>query len=1276
MVPNIFISHASADKGVADKVIFYLESHSQRCWIAPRDIPPGADWAVSIIDGIDGAQWMVLILSDKANRSPQVRREIERAVSRGISIIILLIEKVELSKSMQYYLSTLPVHDIAETSLEDKLPEILKIIDTEFNGIDDSSDLSNLSSLLEDDLNQLSLCLDTGSEETIRLLPGERRRVSVLHINTGFSRSELPGSVQNTLFRTIDNLVERLLKNYGGYLDRNEEGCYQCVFGLKRAFEDDDHRAISCGIRLFKGFSELNTVLRKKGFSIDFGLGVASGMLSVEQTETDNLEPYGKVLTVAKRLSTTASNELLSSQSVYKTSKDQFSWELHSDGVYRITDYSTTTSQLKILSIHSLFVGRTKEIARLEALLEKQKTGVVKNHQGGSKHIVLGIKGEAGIGKSRLVHEFVKRNCEGEDYIVLKGQTLSYAQPPYWLWTILLRNLLGITPGSSITYDEFLALLDNINSEEKLIKSAPFLSKLLSINSEDDRLENLDNRTIALEIRIALRNLLQALSNKKKLIVVLEDLHWMDTSDQTVFEFVVDNCCTETPIVFLLLYRPEREDGSAIEFDIRSSSAMISEIQIAEVDDEACVSLVEGLLKGIGNTGSVIIKPAVEQFLLNRSRGNPFYLEELVLDLVESGTLASQENEWKFTKSMKNVFVPESLTGLLQSRLDRLPDSWRGVLQFSSVLGMEFQFQLLLILAGKVTSNMDILHGLDGLERKQMLLSEKNAFDGKYLFRHMLVHDTAYSSILEENLEKLHRAAAESIEETFEDQMPAVLCYHWEKAANIPKAIEWGMKALQQSIRDYSNNTALKLCDKLEYWLSDTDEFQKLYQLLGNKENVLNLLGRREEQGLEIEKMITIAEKAESPEWMVDSLLRKGELLQTIGQMDEALVLFRKALELADSSFQGQVLRTLGVLQENLGHMDLAQDLFQKSLMADRKTGNRASEGITLGNLGVLYYHQGRMTEARDLFEKVLYMQTKSGNRAGKGIALGNLAIVQHKLGRIDEARSFYKKALEIHREIGNRSDEGIVLGNIGAMHHQLGHWDEARKHFEKALEIFREIGDCHPEGSNLLNFGSLYLDQGRISEARKLFENALQIANDIGYSRLAGHVLVKLGTLCLDLNQFETAEKYFKKALVRHRMVGNHWHEGMTLADMGKLYAHQGNTEKAREYFEKGLKIARILNNKVNEWYILGNLGLLDLEEGHQQRAYENYQLAERIISEIQCNRENYREFFNLRKKLLLTDYSATQVPWPAHWGIPEETAEAASQVVSYLESHGTITS
>lgn len=1211
----LFVSHAAEDRDLASHVLQFLEARGLKCWMAPRNIRPSADWAESIIDAIDAASGMVLLVSRHSNESPQVRRELERAVSRGLAIYPLFMESMDLSKWMQYYISPHQWHDATDVSLGRKLEELLDALRNTESGDGDVSDLDCLSALLADDLENLAETLDSSGVESERLLPGERKKIAVLHLTASLADREVPFQVRASVSRTVANLLERSARLHGGHLEQVPFTGYRCLFGLDRVHEDDESRALSCGISLLEGLERINAVLGRRSVRLDFGLGIASGIVRVVGTGGDEISVHGEALLSAQELAGAGSGGFLATEEFQQSNRNRCFWKKQRDGVFRVLDGVAVPPGSGVVSVKSPFVGRDGEMSRLESLLERQASGIGISPLGGSKHLLMRITGEAGIGKSRLVHQFIGKHCAEADFHVLRGQTLSFAQPPCWLWTSLLRNLLGMEAGGDSDYGRFLSGLMKLRVSDEVVDSAPFLASLLALDSGDPRLKALDERAVALETRIGFGRLLKALSAAAKILVVLEDVHFLDEVDRSILEFVLENCVTENPIVFLLVSRPENEDGKPAEITVNPLYAFSETLELGEVEESASLDLAGLLLRCLDDSGVSGISPEAFRFIQDRSHGNPFFLEELVSNLVERGDLAVREGLWSLEDRRGEPKVPGSLTGLIQSRLERLPESWRSVLQNSSVLGMEFQLNLYWKLVDRLFLGRCHIDVFDGLEARSLLLSRMSDFDRTYFFSHILVHDTAYSSILESNLRKLHKAAAEALQEMFPGELtriPGILMHHYERAGEPDKAMEWGFKALEY----YGGEEALKLSFRLEEMLArlrdgETDD-ERLFKILSQRERALDLLGRREQQKLVVDRMMEIAFRSGNDLRNAVSLKKKGALARVTGRLDEARSCLEKALELSrravDRAFEGIVLGNLGALDLNQGRFDQAREFFEKALRIHREAGDLRSEGIILMNLGIAHKNLGRADEARACYESALETARRAGDRRTVGDVLGNIGTLLWAAGSLEEAANYYGRALDGHREMGNRRSEGITQANLAVLHMNQGRRDEALERFEKALDMVREKGDLFIEGSILSNLGVLHADMGHAEDARDCYERALEI----------------------------------------HRTTGNRPYEALALGNLGNVHMKQGSLERARSLYLEALEVLRAVRNRAEEGNVLANLGRLNVEEGRMEEASECHLKAYHIIQDLNLDSGRVPGFADLHESLLAAGMSPG---WPSHW-------------------------
>ena len=1107
----IFMSYSSQDKKAVDKVVSYLESHKKRCWIAPRDIQPGADWAESIIDALDIANWMVLIVSEHSNKSPQVRREVERAVSKGIHIIPLIFDKSALSKWMQYYISAHQWFDVSETNLRIELPKLLEAIGAGIQDQESPVDLSDLSSLLEHDLDKLSLMLDVDEGETERLLPGDRRRVSALHIHTELNSEKLPLAASSTVYKTIDILIDRLLKAYGGYLDSRTKTDHSCVFGLEVALEDDTRRAVSCGISLFNSLKDINKLLGKNDISINYGLGIDLGILSVDGSNNEHIEASGVVLKKARELSLKASSEILASDKISRLTRDQFDWEDTEDGLKHIADYSVANTCRKQLTVNTQIFGRKPELEKLSSILKIQATSSDKNFRNTAKHLVLGISGEAGLGKSRLVQEFIATECLSEQkYLVLNGNTLSFAQPAYWLWTSMLSNLLDIEYGSKLSYNQFISKISSLVNVNDLENSLPFLAELLLIKSNDKRIALLDAKAVQLETKIAFRDLLKSLSSDKKLIIVLDDLHWIDESDKQVLEFIISNCDTATPILFFLLFRPEVAGLSSVEFDIHNGYAIAEELQLMDIDPEASTLLAAELIGGLTDERNCSLNSNLVKLLLVHSRGNPLYLEELIYNLHETQAIIKIDNAWSISQESSNIFIPDSLSGLLQSRLDRLPSEVRTVLQHSSVLGIEFQLKLLRKLREQLSLSTALGAHLDTLEKKKILSCNLSAFSRKYIFRHVLIRETSYNSILHNNRKLLHKAAANSLEGLFPEgdgRIAVVLSRHWEKAGSLPKAIYWSTLALERNQKSQQYSKALSIAKELDGFYNQykpDDQLRAYTEFLINYGIVQTETGLWQDATSTFTKASSLAERLDAPD----------------------LVLECKANKLSISVKRGNFERIETECKEILNSGIIAY--------SDR------INIMTRRNLGILYWQTGDLKNALRNFEQNKLYAEKKNDLIQKAISIGNIAMVFAKDGNIEKAIDLTSLKLRICNELTDLKEVGISLGNIGSYYAMSGDYGKAQSYFEKQLAIHTKSG--HREGilTALANSANVLKHKGNFKAADNAYNKAIHMAKDIGKKDSLAHILGNYGDMLINSESWVKAKKTLEEALLYSELLSN----------------------------------------------------------------------------------------------------------------------------------------
>ncbi|MBD3277332.1 MAG: tetratricopeptide repeat protein [Candidatus Aegiribacteria sp.] len=967
-------------------------------------------------------------------------------------------------------------------------------------------------------------------QEKGEMKPGERREISVLFLDLGgftaLSENLDHEAVHHIAKSVMDVLVD-ISKKYGGYVDKIEGDRIMVLFGARKASENDPERAVSCAFMMLDAVDQANEILSDTGVPITARVGINSGPVTVAPDAIGHLTAMGSTVNLASRMEESASiNTIHVPEQVMERCRDLFAWEdlgkIELKGISNpVRAYRPTGSigfgkhrweRFSKIGFSS-FVGRRDEIDFLSEILDIQRTASTgTNRMGGVRHIFVDVCGDAGIGKSRLVHEFV-RNSTGIDTKVIIGRSQSYAQPAYTLWKNLLRDLLGIEETSAMDYSGFRAKLDKLTHSKGLDDSLPFLAEQLSIRSGDRRLAELDSKAIALETHVAFRNLIKNIAEDHRVILILDDLQWIDSSCRKVLEFMAENCSTEHPILFFLIHRPEKEDGKPVGFDVNPGYVECRKLHLHPMQDEDCQSVAREMLSSISAQRTDNVSPEALRLIISHAQGNPFFLEELVLDMVESDKLMETNGSWVLSSSLRDTHVPSSISGLMQSRVDRLSEELKRSLQKASVLGFDFKIGLYRGLVESLAEDEDITSNLTGLENRQLLVKRESALETVYAFRHLLLHDTVYHSVLASNRKLLHRITAQLLEKVHsggEKEAADLLAHHWEKAGVREKAIEWGILSLQNSVESYRHARALSLSEKLENWILLNDmgkeEVCRLLEVLMSKKDTLELLGRRKEQEDLLLRMEELAEEYDLVSWLGRIISSLGSVFRMTGRLKMAEEYYMKALQMDieedENELRCRVLTNLGMLKRIQGDNEKARECFEKALELNMKTDKRKVEGIILGNLGNLYFNENEMDKAIEYYRRSLSINREMGDRRSEGIALGNLGNPYMSTGDIDQALKYYRQALELHREIGNRRSEGVTLGNMGVLFFDHDRYDESRDCYRQALVIHQEVGNRRMEAITLSDLALLRIRSEDREGALDYYLKALEIIDELGLSR------------------------------------------------------------------------------------------------------------------------------------------------------------------------------
>jgi predicted ATPase/energy-coupling factor transporter ATP-binding protein EcfA2 len=426
------------------------------------------------------------------------------------------------------------------------------------------------------------------------------------------------------------------------------------------------------------------------------------------------------------------------------------------------------------------FVGRKNSMAALREALEEAKAGSGQ---------VVGIVGEAGVGKSRILLEF-KKLLPHNEYAYLQGRCLHFGGSMSYLpFLDILRSYFDIKEGDP----EFIIkkkMADKIAAlDEKLENALPPFMELLALKVDDEDFSKLEPQQKREKTFEAIRNLLIRISQERPLVLAVEDLHWIDNTSEEFLNYLIGSLAS-THILLVLLYRPEYTHQWG-------SKSYYRKIGLNQLTTQSSAELVQAILEG----GEV--SPEIRELILNRTSGNPLYMEELTHSLLENGSIQKKDHQFVLSGKASDIRIPDTIQGIIAARMDRLEDNLKRTMQVASVIGRDFAFRILQTITGLQEELKAHILNLQGLE----FIYEKSLFpELEYIFKHALTQEVAYNSLLHKKRKEIHGKIGRAIEQIYAERLEEfyeMLAYHFVQGEVWDRAVTYlrqaGGRAMKKS---------------------------------------------------------------------------------------------------------------------------------------------------------------------------------------------------------------------------------------------------------------------------------------------------------------------------------------------------------------------------------------------------------------------------------------------------------------------------------------------
>jgi class 3 adenylate cyclase/tetratricopeptide (TPR) repeat protein len=1017
-------------------------------------------------------------------------------------------------------------------------------------------------------------------------LEGERKQVTVLFADLKDSTELIHGLDPEAAQQLLDPAIHIMMDavhRFEGTVNQVLGDGIMALFGAPIAHEDHALRACYAALAMQAAMQPTTEdVRRTRGLELRMRVGLNSGEVVVRAIGNDLHMDYsavGETTVLAARM-----EQMATPGSIRLTPSTLGLVE----GLVRVTALGPVPVKGLVEPVEVFeLVGASPLRRRFQAAATRGLTRFVgRQHELDALHQALGqaeaghgqavaLVGEAGVGKSRLAYEFVHAP-QTQGWLVLESVSVSYGKAtPYFPVIDLLKRYCHLDERDDSRTVRAKVTGQVLTLDEALQDTIPALLSLLEVLPEDSPFRTLDppqrrQRLLAALTRVVLRE-----SQVQPLLLVFEDLHWIDAETQALLDSLVESLAT-VRLLLLVNYRPEYQHGWG-------SKTAYTQLRLDPLPPAGADEFFQALL---GNDPG--LEP-LKQLLIARTEGNPFFLEESVRTLVETGVLVGESGAYRVAQALPAIQVPATVQAVLAARIDRLPAEEKRLLQTASVIGTEVPLSLLQAIAELPEAALH--RGLAHLQTAEFLYETRLFPEPDYTFKHALTHEVAYGSLLLERRRVLHARIVEALEGLAGDRVAEQverLAHHalrgevWGKAVTYCQqagakaldraAFREAVAAFEQALQALAHlpeagdtrGLAIEIRLAVDTPLTALGEYGRCLALLGEAELLARALDDRGQLGL--------------------VLARMAQVLRITGDHHGAIAAGQQALELAatlgDSALQGQASYHLGQAHYVIGDFGRAAELLRWSVeMADRESGTSSIEwrlrsrawlaralsalgaftegrrygkealrlaveegrgdlpSIAHGCLGDLYLAKGDLEHAIRVLDQGLALCRTSGDRNWLRTILAGLGSATALQGRLAEGRTLLEEAISENIRTGARQMP-LSVAWLSEVCRLAGHGDEARQHAHQALDLARQLKERGSEAHALHQLGAVQAHAAPpdLAQAEAHYQQALALADELGMRPLVAHCHLGLGRLYGQTGRGEQARAALAAAIDLYR--------------------------------------------------------------------------------------------------------------------------------------------
>ena len=965
-------------------------------------------------------------------------------------------------------------------------------------------------------------------------MAGERRVITMLFCDVKGSTAaaeKVDPEIWTDIMNGVFEYMIRPIYKYEGLVPRLMGDAILAFFGAPIAHEDDPQRAVLAGLEIQEGIKPFAEEIRLK-HGLDFGLrvGINTGLVVVGEIGSDLRMEYtaiGDAINLAARMEQTAAvGTIQISDETYKLVAPFFEvdplGEVEVKGksarikTYRVLGVKATPGHLRGLEgLTSPLVGREPQLVLLKNLLNDLEKG------SGS---VVTVVGEAGLGKSTLIAE-LKKAHESSDYLWLRGDALSYARSiSYFPWRQIIRQSIDAHEGDSPA--EVRRKLRYVCDCCTLPGGdIPFLEAMLAVESEDSLqvVTGYQGEALIQKMVDATRGYLCGLATENPLAIVFDDLHWSDEASLNLLLSLADLAETQ-PILFICMSRPDKTvpswntiDKLQQKLDSKYFSITLDPLG-AEQTDVMVINL-------LGMQG---LPRNVRDLIIEKAEGNPFFIEELIRSLIETQQLVRENSHWKVVSENAKFSLPNTLRGVLSARVDRLPEMTKHILQNAAVIGRSFDLRVL----KRLTS----LNG--GLDLHIQHLKEASLIEPlreEYTFRHVLIQEAAYDSILIKNRVGLHKQIGEIMEELYVDRIEEFapfLAYHFY-AAQDARSLKYDLLAGEKAARLYANaEAAAHFRRALEVARRDNSDLNQIRYLFSELGRVLELAGQYEQA------------------------LKTYNELQAFGR------------ERGDRSIEMAALMAKAPLYSiftPLHNSSLSEQMLVQALEISREIGDRTAQARLRWNLMLNYLFSKRPDQALEHGQLALSLARQSDNLEQLAYILNDLCRLYTCRGEFKEAYAVIEEARGLWRSLDNQVMLADSFGSEAESRFNAGEFEQSFECSQRALQITEKIENLWGQSYDRMLMSFVLFETGELGRGIQLAEQSVQLADKAGLIASSIGLRSELAWMYSYCGALEKGLGIVEEALQVAEVKQPAW-KAFPLAAKIRMYLLQGDVQSAQQ--------------------------------------------------------------------------------------------------------------